>query len=60
MEQSLPTDERGTYVASLTSPHTKVTSPPCIITGKHRITRGDGRERGGGCDGQGKAGKIGS
>ena len=56
----MPTDERGTYVASLTSPHTKVTSPPCIITGKHRITRGDGRERGGGCDGQGKAGKIGS
>lgn len=34
VEQTLPLDEeRQTYVASLTSPHTGVTSLPCIITG---------------------------
>ena len=34
VEQELPTDERGTYVASLHCPHTQVTSLPCVITGK--------------------------
>ncbi|XP_019854613.1 PREDICTED: intraflagellar transport protein 172 homolog [Amphimedon queenslandica] len=34
VEQTLPLDdERQTYVASLTSPHTGVTSLPCIVTG---------------------------
>ena len=33
VEQSLPKDERGTYVASLSCPHTGVTSLPCILTG---------------------------
>ena len=52
VEQSLPTDERGIYVASLTSPHTKVTSPPCMITGKQLIMRSKGRWRGGGEGGE--------
>ena len=34
VEQELPTDERGTYVASLHCPHTQITSLPCVITGK--------------------------
>ena len=33
VEQSLPTDERGTYVASLSCHHTGVTSLPCVLTG---------------------------
>ncbi len=33
VEQVLPSDERGTYVASLPCPHTQVTSLPCVITG---------------------------
>ena len=47
VEQSLPADERGTYVASLTSPHTKVTSPPCMISGKYLcgVEGGKGRRR---------------
>ena len=34
VEQVLPSDERGTYVASLSCPHTQVTSLPCVITGE--------------------------
>jgi hypothetical protein len=34
VEQELPTDERGTYVASLHCPHTQITSLPCVITGQ--------------------------
>lgn len=34
VEQVLPSDERGTYVASLSCPHTQVTSLPCVITGQ--------------------------
>ncbi len=34
VEQVLPTDERGTYVASLTCPHTQVTSLPCVLSGR--------------------------
>ena len=34
VEQSLPKDERGTYVASLSCPHTGVTSLPCVLTGQ--------------------------
>ena len=37
VEQELPTDERGTYVASLHCPHTQVTSLPCIITGERHL-----------------------
>ncbi len=41
VEQALPTDERGTYVASLYCPHTEVQSLPCVITGypvlRHKI-----------------------
>ncbi len=33
VEQILPSDDRGTYVASLSCPHTQVTSLPCVITG---------------------------
>lgn len=33
VEQVLPQDERGTYVASLNSPHTGVTSLPCVVSG---------------------------
>ena len=33
VEQSLPTDERGAYVASLSCHHTGVTSLPCVLTG---------------------------
>ena len=33
VDQTLPTDERGTYVASLHSPHTDVQSLPCVVTG---------------------------
>lgn len=36
VEQVLPQDERGTYVASLNSPHTGVTSMPCVISGDGR------------------------
>lgn len=36
--QVLPTDERGTYEASLHCPHTQVTSLPCVITGKSPLT----------------------
>ena len=34
VEQVLPNDERGTYVASLSCSHTGVTSLPCVITGE--------------------------
>lgn len=34
VEQELPSDERGTYVASLYCPHTQVHSLPCVVTGK--------------------------
>lgn len=41
MEQVLPTDERGTYVASLHCSHTKVDSLPCMVTGypvlRHKV-----------------------
>ena len=37
VEQVLPTDERGTYVASLSCPHTEVTSLPCVLTGERKI-----------------------
>ena len=34
VEQTLPLDkERQTYVASLISPHTGVSSLPCVVTG---------------------------
>ena len=36
VEQVLPQDERGTYVASLNSPHTGVTSLPCVVSGDER------------------------
>ena len=38
VEQELPTDERGTYVASLHCSHTQVTSLPCVITGEQAVT----------------------
>lgn len=41
VEQVLPTDERGTYVASLHCSHTQVDSLPCVVTGypvlKHKV-----------------------
>jgi len=33
VEQVLPQDERGTYVASLKCPHTGVISLPCVVSG---------------------------
>lgn len=33
VEQSLPMDERGMYVASLNCIHTGVVSLPCVVTG---------------------------
>ncbi|KAL5460471.1 hypothetical protein EMCRGX_G033922 [Ephydatia muelleri] len=52
VEQSLPTDERGIYVASLTSPHTKVTSPPCMITGYPVLRQRVEFKKGGRCANQ--------
>lgn len=41
VEQTLPTDERGTYVASLHCPHTQVDSLPCVVSGypvlRHKV-----------------------
>ena len=33
VEQALPTDQRGTFVASLHCPQTGVASLPCVVTG---------------------------
>lgn len=35
VEQTLPTDERMTFEASLVASGTQERSPPCVITGKH-------------------------
>lgn len=33
VEQVLPLDERGTFVASLVSPQSGITSLPCLVSG---------------------------
>lgn len=35
MEQVLPVDERGAFVASLVSPQSSITSLPCLVSGSH-------------------------
>ena len=40
VEQVLPQDERGTYVASLNSPHTGVMSLPCVVSGDGWVGHG--------------------
>ncbi|XP_019854623.1 PREDICTED: intraflagellar transport protein 172 homolog isoform X2 [Amphimedon queenslandica] len=54
VEQTLPLDdERQTYVASLTSPHTGVTSLPCIVTGYPVLKQKVEFKRGGRCANKG-------
>ena len=35
VEQVLPADERGAYVASLVAPKSSITSLPCLVSGTH-------------------------
>lgn len=34
VEQVLPVDERGAFVASLVSPQNSITSLPCLVSGR--------------------------
>ena len=47
VEQSLPLDERDTFVGSLNCPHNGIKSVPCVVTGypvlRHKIEFKDGK-----------------
>lgn len=49
VEQVLPTDERGTYSASLHCPHTQVDSLACMVTGYPVLRHKVDFKRGGRC-----------